>query len=185
MARIAAGLGVVFALVAGGLASRFAEPHHYTVTFTLDKDGVIRADKDPLFEIDYNYGTDWTFVNNTGVAIDVQFLEPPTRPLCHLKFSPASSVSCESNVMPIEPTVPGNRATLSADALDLQPWEYCWSYTTCPGEIRAARHGEVLAPIDPDLQIERDYLLAQIVFGVLSLAMFAVAFAKRRRGKTA
>jgi hypothetical protein len=73
MARAAAALGVVFALFAGGLFSRFAEPHHYTVTFTLDKDGVIRADKDPLFEIDYGYGTDWTFVNNTGVPIDVQF----------------------------------------------------------------------------------------------------------------
>jgi hypothetical protein len=43
----------------------------------------------------------------------------------------------------------------------------------------------VLAPIDPDLEIERDYLLAQIVFGLLSLTMFAVAYARRRRGKAA
>ena len=182
MAKSAAALGILFALFAGGLFSRFAEPHHYTVTFTLSKDGVISADKDPLFEIDYGYGTDWTFVNNTGVPIDVQFQEPLSRPLCHLQFSPAGSVSCESQVMPIEP---GSRATLSAQALDLQPNEYCWSFRTCPGEVRAARRGQVLAPIDPDLQIERDYLLAQIVFGALSLAMFAVAFAKRRRGKAA
>ena len=76
MLNFASALSIVFALGLGAVFSASVEYHRYTVTFVKDKDGVIRAEKDPgvfYFEIDYGYGTEWTFVNNTGVAIDVQF----------------------------------------------------------------------------------------------------------------
>ena len=161
--------------------SRSSQYRQYTVTIAKNSDGSLHANKDPddgYFEIDYGYGTDFTFVNNTGVAIDVQFQEPANRSMCHLQFSPWGSVFCESQIIQLDP---GQSKPLHADALDLSPTDYCWSFDRCPGEVRAGLRGQVLVPIDPDLQIERDYLAPVIAAAIASLLSFLFAFVQRRR----
>jgi hypothetical protein len=180
MAKAAFAAAALFLAVAGAGFSRSLEYHHYTVTFTKDASGVIHAEKEPgvfFFEIDYGYGTDWTFVNNTGAALKVQFVEGPSRSMCHLRFSPAGSIFCESTEITIAAS---QSADLHADALDLSPEDYCWAWDLCPGELRAAPVGLVLQPIDPDLQIERDYLLAKIIALGLGILMFFVGLRLRR-----
>jgi hypothetical protein len=180
MAKAAVAAAALLFGIAGAGFSRSLEYHRYTVTFT-SSNGVIHAEKDPgvfYFEIDYGFGTDWTFVNATGASLDVQFVEPPSRSMCHLKFSPAGGVFCESRVM----TIPaGQSVELHAEALDLRMDDYCWEWDRCPGDVRAAPTGQVLVPIDPDLQIERDYLLAQAIAVVLGLLLFGLAWRLRRR----
>jgi hypothetical protein len=180
LAKAAFAAAALMLAVAGAGFSRSLEYHRYTVTFTKDASGVIHAEKDPgvfYFEIDYGFGSDWTFVNKTGGSLDVQFVEGPNRDMCHLEFSPRGSIFCESQVM----TIGANgSAELHANALDLSPEDYCWAWDLCPGEMRAATTGQVLRPIDPDLQIERDYLLAKIVALGLGLLTFFLGFRFRR-----
>jgi len=181
MHRAAVVVGLLLASSVEARALGFMQYHHYTVTFVKATDGSIRAEKEPgvlYFEIDYGFGTDWTFVNNTGIAIDVQFQESSARAMCHLRFIPTGSVFCESSVIQL---APGASDTLHADALDLNAWDYCWSYDPCPGELRVAPHGQVLTPVDPDLEIERDYLFAAVAAVAASLLSFLAAYALHRR----
>ena len=101
--------------------------------------------------------------------------------MCHLRFSPAGSVLCESQVMALGAS-PGQTAYLHADALDLWPGDYCWSTNRCPGEVRVGLHGQVLAPVDPDLQIERDYLFGAIAWTIMSISALVLVYLRFRRG---
>jgi hypothetical protein len=116
------------------------------------------------------------------VAIDVEFLEPPSRSMCHLQFSPAGSVFCESQLMKLAATV-GATASLHADALDLWPNEYCWQSQRCPGEIRVGLHDQVRVPVDPDLQIERDYLFAAVAGTIAAVLALGLGFLRFRRSR--
>jgi hypothetical protein len=178
MARKTALFGsVLFAAVALGLFFRSTGPHHYRITITKDSDGVLQAEKDPndgKFEIDYAYPTSWEFVNQAGEAVVVQIVENTSGP-CHVRFSPAGSVFCESRTITIAANA--SDTTLSATAEDMSFWQY-WPFAFYAGDLKVGKVGEVLVPKDPDLEVERDYSFSALIAALLSVLLF---FVWRRR----
>jgi hypothetical protein len=183
MARIAAALSLVLAFLAAGSMFRSTEFHNYTVTIVKDGNGVLQAEKDPYegkFEIDYGYGTNWNFINATAETVVVQIVENHSG-TCHVRFSPAGSVFCESQTITLAPKASDQ---LGATAEDMSFYEY-WPFASYTGDLRVGKRGEVLVPKDPDLEIERDYLAFKIVLVVSSLLLAAVFWRTSRRGRPA
>jgi hypothetical protein len=178
MARVAAAFSLLLALLAAGSLFRSTEFHSYNVKIVKDSNGVLQAEKDPYygkFEIDYPYGTEWKFVNTMDATVVVQMVENQSG-ICHVRFSPAGSIFCESQTITLAPKA---TYTLGANAEDMQIWDY-YPFASYTGELRAGKEGEALVPKDPDLEIERDYAGLKILIAILSLLLSAVFFRMRR-----
>jgi hypothetical protein len=179
MARVFAAFSLLLAAGAAGSLLRSGEFHNYTVTITKDAKGVLQVEKEPYFgkfEIDYAYGTNWNFTNTTDETVVVQIVENHSG-TCHVRFSPAGSIFCESQPITIAPKA---TAQLGATAEDMSIFEY-WPFATYTGDLRVGKQGEVLVPKDPDIEIERDFGTFKILVALLGMLLAGMFWRSRRR----
>lgn len=174
---VVAGLALLL-LGGGGLArGSGAGFHSYTLTVTgagtSENPLVVTKSGDYVdrFEVDQNYVTTWTIVNSATVSIDAEVGEYST---CHISFSPPGDAQCRSR----RTTVPqGQQKQVTATGA-LAPMTYLY---TGPSEVRVAVTGGTLQKNDPDLEVERDFVFAELIAMLLgAISLFAWWWRRRR-----
>jgi hypothetical protein len=182
VSRVAAGLGVVLALLAAGLlVFGSASDHSYTVEIHKSGNAYVVTKNTTFFEVDYQRTTTWSIANQTDDSIDFQFDEwIPSSGFCVVDFSPAGDHTCQSKRITLAPR---GSTTVTATARDLMPdfWYYVYPFNHFNSDFLAgATTTTVLPPLDPEIEIDRDGLLA-IISLLLALMFGGLWFFMRRR----
>jgi hypothetical protein len=181
MVRIAAAVGVLLALGAVITFAMFrAKDRKYTLTISR-ADGKLVATKsqaDTPYRIHKRGKTVWSFRNETGVDIEVNFSEPNA---CHVEFDDfINGRPCESKPVFIGR---GDKGKIGARvAVD---WDDRTCYERpCRSDIgaRVAKTGN-FERVDPDLQIERDNIRVTWLLAILSALSFLWSYRRWRVAK--
>ena len=196
MAKLVRALGVLLVLSGpGGVAEAGPKDRSYTIEFQVSGNNIVatKTKDEQFYEIHYTITpfsndqsfTRWTFTNRSGGPIFFQFKESGA---CHFDFiGVAVGKACDSGVLSLDD---GNSTTLIGQARDLSFGEYYNSLSKKrhKSDITVGREKNKLDPVDPQLQIERDWLFrSQLTFAVAvtaTLAIFvAVGLFLARRGR--
>ena len=125
------------------------------------------------FEIDYDYQTTFEITNNANQPVLFQIDGSPNGEPCRIRFDDPGTRICQSKVI----TIPndGSVTKLFASAESMWPQDYYWDFMggpLYPSDVKIGAVGGILVPVDPDLEVERDYSsfsLAAALIAFLSL----------------
>ena len=183
---IAGALGLLLFALAGGLLSS-------RVSFKTERI-IISGNSPPFFatkpdmrfgqrfEVDYNSLTTFEITNNANQPVKFQIDGSPNGEPCRIRFDNPGAKVCQSQVI----TVPNNGtpSKLFARGENMWPHEYYWDMFGAPLYPSAVMIGTVsgvLVPVDPDLEVEREYTLVSLIAALFAFLSLVAAWRWRRR----
>ena len=180
--QFAAAAATLLALLSGLFFFGNASDHEYDLVIVgTAQTGYSVTKNTAIIEVDYDRTTTFNVTSTADVPRDFQINGLGHNGSCLIEFSPHdASYDCKSVKMTI---TPGSAAvTLTAFGKSLLPWQYN-NMGGGPYDAWAEQGavGGILAPSDPELEIERDYSRIALVTLLLSLVSLGVGYVFRPR----
>lgn len=184
---VAGAAGALLLVTAGLLFTSSAGGHSYRIIlhgvagtgYTAEKLDMLRG----RYEVDYGYLTDFLVTSDADVPLDFVFDGKMNEP-CRIRFLDPGTEVCQSKRITIPPRAAPVK--LQAEAQSLFPTDYYnpfWDAPLYPAAVLIGQVNGVLAPSDPDLELERDFRLWSVVSLILALLSFVVAWRARTRSR--
>lgn len=133
------------------------------------------------FQVDYGYTTTFEITSSVGHDVNLQ-IDASIDGQCRIRFDDPGDLLCQSKVVTVQPNAPPIK--LTATGASMFPWEYYMEdlgFPTYPSAVKVGDPGSILVPVDPELEIERDYSFASLIAWLMALLSFGLAWRWRRR----
>jgi hypothetical protein len=134
------------------------------------------------FEVDYGYQTTFEITSTANQPVSFQIDGSPSGEPCRIRFTDPGTKVCQSKVV----TIPndGSPTKLFASGESMWPQEYYWDMFGAPlysSAVMVGTVGGVLVPIDPDLEVERDYTLVSLIAALVAVLSLGLAWRWRKQ----
>lgn len=172
MAKFALVLGVALSAAAAAHLYTQLSTRNYVLALSADAQGTITATKvdGGPYRVHPRGQSVWHFRNDSTRNLQVRFRETAA---CHFRFTPPAAAGCAST--PVGLPAGGGQPTITVHVAD-QNDTGCGANAPCPTDIDAVvADGTNWTKVDPDLQIDRDYLKLDLL--ILGAGLASAAYA--------